>query len=153
VTGWLAGGFLPAETRSYVQIITRRAVEDWTGDAATKTRDDATIFPATTCVQTTAAIRRFEPREFATSAILAPWGVQIAGGFSKTAALAAYARARDSYAGVLGGLDPMVIGGRFRSRGNGAFYRVRAPAPTRAAANGICDKIHRAGGVCIVLRS
>jgi hypothetical protein len=153
VTSWLAGGFLPSETRTYVQIITRRPVEDWTGDAADKTNADATVFPATTCVQTTAAIRRFEPNEFASSAILAPWGVQIAGGFSKTAALAAYARARTSYPAVLGDFDPMVIGGRFRSRGNGAFYRVRAPARTRQVANSICDRIHRAGGVCIVLRS
>ena len=65
---------------------------------------------------------------------LAPWGVQLAGNFSKERALASYARARQRHAAILSDVAPMVIGTRMRSRGTRAFYRVRIPAATRAAA-------------------
>jgi hypothetical protein len=84
---------------------------------------------------------------------LAPWGVQIAGNFSKSLALASYGRARAQHASILGDVTPMVIGTRLRSRGAGAFYRVRVPAPTRTAAAAICDRLHKAGGACVVLKS
>jgi len=47
----------------------------------------------------------------------------------------------------------MVLGSRLRHRGRAVFYRVRVPAPTRAAANTLCDRIRAAGGACIVLRN
>ena len=58
----------------------------------------------------------------------APWGVQLAGNFSKGLALASFARARQSYAGVIGGSMPVIIGIRLAARGARAFYRVR-PEP------------------------
>ena len=84
---------------------------------------------------------------------LAPWGVQLAGNFSKERALAAYAREHQHYAGILGEVAPMVIGTRLRSRGTRAFYRVRIPAPTREAAGAMCDRLRKAGGACVVLKS
>jgi hypothetical protein len=111
----------------------------------------ARSFPS--CIQELAAIRRSEPEQFADSPLLAPWGVQITAGFSKSAAVAAYARARETYSAILGNIEPMVIGGRLRSRGSNSFYRVRAPAATRAAAEALCKGILRAGGACVVLRS
>ncbi len=154
VANWLAGhGNLPAETRDYVLTITRRPVEDWIGDAAAETITDSAISPKLSCLQAIAAIRRSEPRSVAASALFAPWGVQLAGSFSKAAALAAYTRARSSYFAIIGKIEPMVIGGRVRSRGFAPYYQVRAPAPSRAAAGAICEKILRAGGACAVLRS
>jgi len=154
VANWLAGhGNLPAETRDYVLTITRRPVEDWIGDAAAETITDSAMSSKLSCLQATAAIRRSEPRSVAASALFAPWGVQLAGSFSKSAALAAYARARSSYSAIIGKIEPMVIGGRVRSRGFAPYYQVRAPAPSRAAAAAICEKILRAGGACAVLRS
>jgi hypothetical protein len=84
---------------------------------------------------------------------LAPWGVQIAGNFSKDRALATYARARQRHASILGEIVPMVIGTRLRSRGTREFYRVRIPAATRQAAAEICSRLHQAGGACVVLKS
>jgi hypothetical protein len=154
VANWLAGrGNLPAETRDYVRTVTRHPVEDWTGDAAAETITDSAISSTLTCLQTTAAIRRSEPRFVAASTLLAPWGVQLAGSFSKAAALAAYTRARSSYSTIIGKIEPMVIGGRVPSRGFAPYYQVRAPAPSRAAADALCEKILRAGGACVVLRS
>jgi hypothetical protein len=84
---------------------------------------------------------------------VALWGVQLAGNFSKERALASYARARDRYASIIAEGEPMIIGTRLRSRGTRAFYRVRVPAPTRLAANQLCDRLRKAGGACAVLRN
>jgi hypothetical protein len=150
VANWLAGhGNLPAETRDYVLTITRHPAEDWIGDAMAETITDSTISSKLSCLQATAAIRRSEPRSVAASALVAPWGVQLAGSFSKAAALAA----RSSYSAIIGKIEPMVIGGRVPSRGFAPYYQVRAPAPSRAAADALCEKILRAGGACVVLRS
>ncbi len=152
LASWLAGaGSLPAETRDFVSIVTRHPVEDWTGDPPGATTGDGPIFPNASCVQEVSAFRGAESPSFAESPLLAPWGVQIAGSFSKAAALAAYTRARGLYAAILGNIDPMVIGGRLRSRGFSPFYRVRAPAATRAEAETLCGRILRAGGACVVL--
>jgi len=154
VANWLAGhGNLQAETREYVLSITRHPVEDWTGAAAAETITDSVVFSKPSCLQATAAIRRSEPRSVAPSALFAPWGVQLAGSFSKVSALAAYARARSSYSAIIGRIEPMVIGGRVPSRGFAPYYQVRAPAPSRAAADALCEKILRAGGACVALRS
>jgi hypothetical protein len=83
----------------------------------------------------------------------APWGVQLAGNFSKDLALASYSRASRSYAGVLGAVRPIVVGTRLRSRGTRTFYQVRIPAATRTAADQLCTRIRTAGGACIVLPS
>jgi len=153
VARWLAHETdLPIETQDYVAIVTRHSVDEWAAGAATKLVED-TVFPDASCVQNVAAVRRFEPRLFAHSSFWAPWGVQISGSFSKSAALAAYQRARGVYAAVLGGVEPMIIGGLLRYRGFRPFYRVRAPAPSRAAADALCAKLLKVGGACVVLRS
>jgi hypothetical protein len=154
VANWLVGhGNLPAETGDYVLTITRHPVQDWIGDAAAETITDSAISSKLSCLQATAAIRRSEPRSVAGSALFAPWGVQLAGSFSKAAALAAYTRAQRSYSAIIGKIEPMVIGGRVPSRGFAPYYQVRAPAPSRVAADALCEKILRAGGACVVLRS
>jgi hypothetical protein len=159
VSNWLNGqGILPSETRHYVLVITRHPVEDWTGDAAAATMTDTATPSESTpaessCSDVVAGIRRLAPADFAGSALSAPWGVQFAGSFSKAAALATFARTQNRYAAILGNVEPMVLGGVLRSRGFQPFYQIRAPAPSRAAANALCDKILRLGGACAVLRN
>ena len=79
--------------------------------------------------------------------------MQLAGNFSKALALAAFSRTRTKLAAVLADVQPMVIGSRLRSRGTRAFYRVRAPAQSRAEAQALCGRIQKAGGACVVLKS
>jgi hypothetical protein len=154
VANWLAGkGNLPAETQDYVLAVTQRPVADWSAAADAGPAGDDAPAAAMSCLQATAFIRREGSRQFAGAALLAPWGVQLAGSFSKTAALAAYARARRGYSAILGDIEPMIIGGRLRSRGFVPYYRIRAPAASRAAANALCGRILHAGGACAVLRS
>lgn len=155
VTGWLAGtGYLPLETRDYVLRITGREADDWAEDAKKGVRT-APAADAVSCLQLAATLR-ITPASITggtPEAPFAPWGVQLAGNFSKSLALASFARARARYAEVLGDIRPMIIGTRLRTRGTRAFYRVRVPADSRSAANDLCRRIHTARGACIVLRS
>ena len=151
VTAWLEGkGGMPAETRDYVLAITGADVEDWRGAETPK----AATGPTESCEKITVALKRGGGSTLlARIAPLAPWGVQLSGNFSKSAALASFSRAKTRLASVLRDVQPMIIGSRLRSRGARPFYRVRAPAQTRGEAEGLCGRIHAAGGACVVLRS
>ena len=159
VDAWLAGrGSLPWETRNYVSVITGRTAEQWSDDA--RAAKPAESLAPTRCLIVIASFRRgtgrrpIEPyREPPGESPLAPWGVQVAGNFSKELALASYARAFARHGDILGEVVPMIIGTRLRSRGTHAFYRVRIPAATRADAAGMCARLQKAGGACVVLRS
>jgi len=153
VASWLAGsGGLPFETQTYVEIVTRHAPEDWR-DGAAAAKLDAEFAQPATCQATAEAINAHEPLRFAGSTLTAPWGVQLSGSFNKRAALAAWGRAHLRFASLLGNGEPMVIGRRAPGRGFARFWRVRAPAQTRAAAQALCSAIERAGGACAVLKT
>ncbi|MCJ2049030.1 lytic transglycosylase domain-containing protein [Methylobacterium sp. J-070] len=170
VSKWLAGdGGLPAETRAYVAAITGVPADDWrTGPAkgieypeggapekpaGKDTKPDA----PQTCLQVTASLRiPARGDRFAlglNEGPAAPWGIQLAGNFSKALALQSFNRARSAYAGVIGEVRPMIIGTRLRNRGTRAFYRIRIPAQNRQAADDLCGRIRRVGGACFVLRT
>ncbi len=126
-------------------------------DAAKAKGQEAAAEPAQSCIQVTALLRipsrgdRFAlPVE---GGVTAPWGVQLAGNFSKSLALASFSRTRSLYASVIGEVRPMIIGTRLRFRGTRAFYRIRIPSETRAAGDTLCNRIRKAGGACIVLRT
>lgn len=154
VANWLAGhSYLPAETRTYVLSITQYPVEDWIAGAAAKVMSGSAGASEASCLEAMTFIRRSNPEDFATSALIAPWGVQLAGSFSKAAALAAYGRARSRYFSILGNLEPIILSDPTLGLGFRPYYRIRAPAPTRAAANALCRQIEHAGGACAVLRN
>ncbi len=168
VAGWLAARkagqsrFLPFETENYVLSITGSPAEDWAedaagsadGDARSPPRLPATRGPEASCGPTLVALRRARPALPAIAeAPFAPWGVQLAGNFSKARALASFRRAGARHRSIIGELQPMVIGTRLRSRGTRAFYRVRLPAATRAEAAALCRRIKADRGACVVLRS
>ncbi|MDP3545613.1 MAG: lytic transglycosylase domain-containing protein [Phreatobacter sp.] len=155
VQAFLAGrGGLPLETQNYVFQITSRTAEDWASDrdkpAPPGLMHDQ---PPQACLMVTALLRR--PGELLANVEgpFAPWGVQLAGNFSRAVALASYARARRGLAGILGDVQPLILGSRLRSRGRAIFYRVRVPAGSRREAGQLCDRIRNAGGACIVLRN
>ena len=160
VAAWLEGrDELRPETRNYVAAITHRSVDDWAAEAKGKRGEEGGAAgpspPGETCLQVAALLRRPGPgrEEFGREGPLAPWGVQLAGNFSKAVALATYGRARRSYAAILGDGQPMIIGTRLRSRGTRAFYRVRVPAATRDEAAALCTRLRAVGGSCVVLKS
>jgi hypothetical protein len=157
---WLAGeGGLPGETRTYVLRVTGRTADDWAAAARGKATTPPPARETASCGTIVASLRHRgptaeeQPAEPMEEAPFAPWGVQLAGNFSKARALAAFARERQRYAAVIGEAQPMIIGTRLRSRGTKAFYRVRVPAASRTAADQLCGRIRSAGGGCVVLRS
>nr|WP_244478543.1 lytic transglycosylase domain-containing protein [Methylobacterium sp. Leaf113] len=180
VSSWLAGtGGLPTETRNYVLAITGAPAEAWRpgtavempeGDpprdrdsapesADTKARGETEpkAESETSCLKVTAALRiPSRGDRFAlggNEGPAAPWGIQLAGNFSKALALQSFTRTRKLYTSVIGDVRPMIIGTRLRSRGTRAFYRIRIPAQSREAADILCGKIRQVGGACLVLRT
>lgn len=146
-------GGLPLETQNYVFQITARTAEDWAEERrrATAPAGEMHDQPPQPCLLVTALLRR--PGEVLANVQgpFAPWGVQLAGHFSRAVALASYSRARQRLGGILGNVQPLIMGSRLRSRGTATYWRVRVPAQTRGAAEGLCDRIRAAGGACVVL--
>ena len=163
VEAWLAGrGGLPAQTRGYVVAVTGRGADDWAARRGNTTDEAAPAAEAAapeTCPSVVASIRRGAAPPLADQpdtlpvGAFAPWGVQLAGNFSKSVALAGYQRAATRHAAILADAEPMVIGTRLRFRGSRPFWRVRVPAQTRTAAEALCARLRQAGGNCVVLKS
>lgn len=151
VASWLAGsGRLPIETQAYVISVTGIPAEDWKRvGAQAKTEDD--VDGGDTCAAATAWLRTEGAGN--NPIPVAPWGVQLAGNFSKAAALASFARAAQRYQRIVGDTQPMVIYGVVRSRGRLPFYRVMIPEASRADAVRKCQAILAIGGACVALRS
>ena len=155
VQEWLAGnGGMPAETRNYVRAITGRELEDWQG------RDDKVLDNEKSNCQEMLALLQQKPSQFVsqlqqtvTLAASKPWGVQIATGFDRDRALAAYSLAVKKFDSIIGQqtnppLQPIL----FRSRGTSSFYQVRIGTNSRREAENLCRKIRAASGACIVKR-
>ena len=157
VSNWLRGqGGLPNETRAYVRFVTGRSPEEWIGSGSSNAAGAPVTIEAAepqSCLVVTAELRRGGGGGAVAAEIWAPWGVQLAGNFSKGLALAAFDRARARYAGLIGDTRPMIIGRLLRSRGTRPFYQVRLPAPSRAVAEQLCGRIQAAGGACVAMPS
>jgi hypothetical protein len=153
VAAFLAGhSEMPLETRAYVYAITRQSIEDWAKPAsdATTTKPPA---DDPSCLSIVTALRRAAPADTVGQTPFAPWGVQVAGNFSKAIALAEFQRVRQRYQSILGDAEPFILASRLRNRGASTFFRVRLPASTALEAQRLCGKLHAAGGNCVVLRS
>jgi hypothetical protein len=156
VRDWLAGTRgLPGETRAYVAAITGRMVDDWKG-----VKDTATPPPAPRgCLALVTQLRRSPStfiaalEEHVTAGAGAPWGAELAAGFSRERVLRTYATLETRDRAALAGADAIILHGQFRSRGTRAFYQVRIGAETRAAAEGICRRLEHVGAACLVLRN
>jgi soluble lytic murein transglycosylase-like protein len=146
---------LPAETRNYVLAITGISVDEWAGSG----KREPLHVPKAGCGELMALLHR-APNPFVQKleervnvVAAAPWGVQLAAGFSRDHALANYASLAKRYGELLAGRDPSLLSSILRSRGTQPFYQVRVGADTRAAAETLCGSIRRAGGACFVLRN
>jgi len=150
---WLDGvGAMPIETQDYVMAITGHDIEEWRAPVPPPSSAPGPVEP---CLVAIGKLRvaRGPQGSPVVSGLFAPWGVQLAASFSKDSALRAFARARHDYAGVIGDMQPFVLGSVLRSRGWRPFYRVRLPAQTGGEARRLCGRIQAVGGACAVLRS
>jgi hypothetical protein len=158
VHDWIAGrGGLPAETRDYVIAITGRSVDEW--EAGNRDHNDLALTKHSSCGELIAMLKEQRSpfigeldrriREGAAR----PWGVELSAGFVRDRVLAAYAAVEKTYRTILENRDPIIIASRFRSRGTRTFYQARVGADTQADANKLCAVLHKAGGICLVLRN
>ncbi|MBA3520418.1 MAG: lytic transglycosylase domain-containing protein [Rhizobiales bacterium] len=154
VADWLAdGGALPWETQDYVLAITGVAAETWAAPA------EAAVPPADaaapqTCLELAVILKIRVPSPGPRVETAAgPWGVQVAGNFSRARAVAAYAALQKQFPALVGKHPPMIISGRLRGRGTRAFYKVRVPMQSRDEADQFCAELRAAGGSCVVLKT
>jgi hypothetical protein len=149
---------LPAETRNYVRAITGISVDEWAQPA--KVVDGAHVPPAPANCDDLVAVLKQAPNPFVEElqervrlVATSPWGIELSAGFSRERILAAYSGLFRRLGEVLSGHDPSILTSILRNRGTRPFYQVRIGAETRESANGLCAKIMRAGGACLVLRN
>jgi len=152
VTRWLAeAATLPWETQDYVVSITGVPAETW---AAAKEPALPEADEDKDCLTIAA---RLEVPESALApeieTVTAPWGVQVAGNFSRARAIAAYRSLQGRFPALLSDRAPMIVAGRIAGRGNRALHQMRVPAATREEAQELCAKLRAAGASCVVLKT
>jgi soluble lytic murein transglycosylase-like protein len=152
VSRWLAtGGFLPLETESYVIDIMGEPADTFTK------RDYAGNFPPLQKGKPFAEACRLLPIIRSATIPMAvinikPWGVQVAGNFRRQAAVNQWQRVKGQFPALLSAYEPVVS--RVRTpMGRAGVYAVRIGADSRSDADKICQKLHTAGGFCVVLRN
>lgn len=154
VRDWLSNELvmLPAETRKYVAIITGRLPQDWRSGANDSELTHKPVTPDdSACARLVQVLERGAPDlETAPSA---PWGVQVAGHFSKAKTIAQFRRVQRQFSSIIGDRKPILRRERNLSLGRRPTYQARLGAPSRQEARKLCDRLRAAGGVCIVLRN
>ena len=153
VRAWLSdGGALPFETQDYVLSITGLPAGTWAD------REPVAAMAGVTgeqdCVKLVSLLgtpaASISPEiETAT----APWGVQVAGNFSRARVVAAYISLQKRFPDLLAQRPPMIVAGAMSGRGPRSFYRARVPVETKAEGEELCTELKRNGGSCIVLKS
>jgi len=170
VTNWINGSnYMPLETRNYVQIITGYTIEEWSdGTARFVGLKVGGKMSATACKQLTVALQNERP--FILNASLKsggkgrpqrrarrlprmPWGVQLAGSFSRHQAMRQFRNVKKRYGRIIGAHRIVLKSRRLKNRGRRVFHRVRVGTKTRSAANKICRRLRAAGGSCVVLKN
>jgi hypothetical protein len=154
VSGWLAdSATLPYETENYVLSVTGVPAATW-ADPENKATLPAEVSDANNCLALAALLKDTgAPLAPKIETASAPWGVQVAGGFSRALAINSYVSLKARFPSLLADKPPMIVGGRMPGRGTRAFYRVRVPVETRAEGDAFCKRLQAAGGSCIVLRT
>lgn len=153
VQGWLDGnGALPFETQDFVRIITGLDAKAWAAPevASPDFKLHATLPFSDACRKMAALARPSKP---AVQRVWYPWGVQVAGNFSRAQALAAYQRVRARHRRIIGSEPPMVVSTRARGRGTRPIHAVRVGAKSRGAADQLCGKLRSAGAACMVIKN
>lgn len=158
VRDWLDGDIvsLPAETRHYVATITGRLPSDWRPGSELDDKAEAQepeTPDRTACQRLVAVLEMGGPSLDIDIAPAAPWGVQIAGNFSKAKTIAQFRRVQRRFESLIGDRKPIIRRERNLSIGRRAIFQARIGAKSRQEARTLCNKLRARGGVCIVLRN
>lgn len=151
---FIAGtGYLAVQTLDYVQIITGVPVTDWL--AGTVAAADYALQPdkpfRQACIELAEnnRVTHFVPP----SAIIKPWGIQMAQFFSAATARRSFQRLQGKFAKVLGGEQLMLVAKRNPNFGPALRYTVEIGRDSRKGAESLCAALQQAGGACIVVKN
>ena len=141
---------LPRETVDYVRIITGVAAEDWAEDPPEA--HDYSLQPgkpfAEACFELArdrrlTAYPKPEPR-------LAPWGVQLAYGTTKTRALSQYRDRTRICPSLVRGEEPDLVWQKSRASPKGGYWMARIGRRDRGEAFQLCARLKKSGCTCAV---
>jgi hypothetical protein len=155
VTDWLAANStLPWETQDYVLSITGVPAETWAAPTEADHPRALHEQKPETCLQL-AALLKVPGNAVGPDIETAhgPWGVQVAGNFSRARAISAYTALQKRYPALLAEKPPMILAARLRGRGTRALHQVRVPMQSRDEAESFCAKLRSAGASCVVLKT
>ncbi|MBL8894020.1 MAG: lytic transglycosylase domain-containing protein [Rhizobiales bacterium] len=153
VSSWRSGGTLPLETQDYVMFITGRAVDDWsepTSDHPLPAIGADTDFDQS-CRRL--AMRQRDPSPALPQAVMKPWGAVVAGNRSPNIAMRSFAQVRQRHPKIFADHQPLVVKKRSPGMGASRIAYVMIGADSRAEAEAFCNKLHAAGGDCLVERN
>jgi len=152
VRKWLAGkSGLPFETLNYMATVTGKSAAHFKSRSAklgdVKLHKSKSFQVA--CRELPILRTRFKgiagvPRQ--------PWGVQVAGNFSRNKAMRSWLRVRPKL-GLVTGLSKPAMHRVRTLRGMRSKWAVRIGAKTRSSAISLCRKIRSVGGFCLVKRN
>jgi len=155
VRAWLSdGGTLPFETQDYVLSITGLPAATWADREPVAS--SAAVTGEQDCVKLASLLGtpavRLSP-ELKIETATAPWGVQVAGNFSRARAIAAYVSLQKRFPDLLAERPPMIVAGAISGRGPRSFYRARVPVETKGEGEKLCAALRKNGGSCIILKT
>jgi hypothetical protein len=154
VARFIAGtGYLAEETLDYVDRITGLPITDWlAGPSSPPSYDlapDKSFHDACIALATNASVVAFTPP----TAVVLPWGIQLAQFFSPATARRNFARLQQQFAAVLGGEDLMLVAKRNPNFGRALRYTVEIGRDDAKGATSLCAGLRKAGGACLVVRN
>jgi len=151
---FIAGnGYLAVETLDYVQTVTGVPVTAWLGGDVKGA--DYSLQPGkpfqTACVELAenSRLQKFTPP----TAIVKPWGIQLAQFFSSATARRAFDRLQGKFGAVLGSEELMLVAKRNPNFGPALRFTTEIGRDNRADAQKLCTALRKAGGECIVVRN
>ncbi|HXV29739.1 MAG TPA: lytic transglycosylase domain-containing protein, partial [Sinorhizobium sp.] len=151
---FLANDRLPYETRDYVLAITAHPVEDWRDNPPKSL--DLSLDKGKPFLEGCVALantRRLREIVVADEAAWAPWGVQLAAHFQKSAAQRLFLNAIKRLPAPISSEKAVLVRERNASFGARRRYAARIGRETRAEAAKLCTAIRRSGGACVVFRN
>lgn len=148
-----AGGYLPGETRYYVEIITGLPVEAWQQDPPPQpdyrlSKTEPFIDACVRMAESEAAPTLDRP-----PSEWRPWGVLLAQDFSQAIAIRRYERAKAAHPKVLGEEKLMLLLARNPSFGPRLRHFAMIGRDTRKDAEALCARLQADGASCIVRKN
>jgi hypothetical protein len=148
-----AGGYLPGETRYYVEIVTGLPVEAWQQDPLPEPdyRLSKTEPFVDACINM--AKNELSPRLDRAPSEWRPWGVLLAQNFSQAVAVRSFERVKAAHPKVMSDETLMLLLARNPNFGPRLRHYAMIGRDSRKEAEALCTRLQADGGSCIVRKN